>query len=268
MQGKTNQMITYPNIDPIALHFGPVQIHWYGVMYLIGFALAWLIAHYRIKHLKLGWNQDQVADLIFYAALGTIVGGRLGYMLFYGLADWAKHPMQVFKIWEGGMSFHGGLIGVVIGLILFARHYHKNFLDVADFTAPLVPLGLACGRLGNFINGELWGKPTAVSWSMIFPQIDHLPRHPSQLYEFFFEGVVLFLILFIYALKPRVRGCTTALFLIFYGIFRFCIEFFREPDVQLGYIFNTLTMGQLLSLPMMIIGLVIYFYQVKHENIS
>jgi phosphatidylglycerol:prolipoprotein diacylglycerol transferase len=261
-------MLIHPNIDPVALHLGPLQIHWYGIMYLIGFTLAWFLANYRIKHLNLNWNHDQVADLIFYAALGTILGGRIGYMVFYGLYEWIQNPLQVFKIWEGGMSFHGGLIGVVIALYLFAKRYHKPFLEVADFTAPLVPLGLAAGRLGNFINGELWGKPTDAKWGMIFPQVDNLPRHPSQLYEFGLEGIVLFLILFFYAQKPRPQGCTMALFLIFYGIFRFTIEFYRQPDVQLGYIFNGLTMGQLLSLPMFLLGLGIYLYQKKHENLS
>ena len=261
-------MLIHPNFDPIALHLGPFQIHWYGIMYLLGFTLAWFIALYRMKHLKLNWDRDQLADLIFYAAIGTILGGRIGYMLFYGLEDWLAHPLQVLKIWEGGMSFHGGLIGVVIALYLFSKRYHKSFLEVTDFTAPLVPLGLATGRLGNFINGELWGKPTDVAWGMIFPQIDNLPRHPSQIYELILEGIILFLIIFFYAQKRRTKGCNTALFLIFYGLFRFLIEFYREPDVQLGYLWDTLTMGQLLSLPMILIGITLYYYQRKHENIS
>lgn len=261
-------MLIHPQIDPVALHLGPIQIHWYGIMYLVGFTLAWFLALYRIERCKLDWNRDQVADLIFYAAIGTILGGRIGYMFFYGFQDWLDHPLQVLKIWEGGMSFHGGLIGVIIALYLFCRRYHKSFLEVTDFTAPLVPLGLAAGRLGNFINGELWGKPTDIAWGMIFPQIDNLPRHPSQLYELGLEGITLFLILFFYAQKQRLKGSNTALFLIFYGLFRFLIEFYREPDVQLGYLWDTFTMGQLLSLPMILIGITLYFYQKKHENIS
>lgn len=261
-------MLMHPEINPIALQLGPLQIHWYGIMYLLGFTLAWFLALYRIRHLKLNWNRDQVADLIFYAAVGTILGGRVGYMLFYGLEDWLNHPLQILKIWEGGMSFHGGLLGVVIALYLFSKSYHKKFLDVCDFTAPLVPLGLAAGRFGNFINGELWGKPTDVSWGMVFPQIDNLPRHPSQLYELSLEGIALFLIIFFYTQKMRKRGCATALFLILYGLFRFLIEFYREPDVQLGYLWGTLTMGQLLSLPMILMGLTLYYYQKKHENLS
>lgn len=261
-------MLMHPNFDPIALHLGPFQIHWYGIMYLLGFTLAWFLALYRIKHLKLNWDRDQLADLIFYSAIGTILGGRIGYMLFYGLEDWLAHPLQVLKIWEGGMSFHGGLMGVVIALYLFSKHYRKSFLEVTDFTAPLVPLGLAAGRLGNFINGELWGKPTDVAWGMIFPQIDNLPRHPSQIYELILEGITLFVIIFFYAQKRRIKGCNTALFLIFYGLFRFLIEFYREPDVQLGYLWNALTMGQLLSFPMILIGIILYFYQRKHENLS
>lgn len=266
MQVKINMIMTHPNMDPVALKLGPMQIHWYGIMYLIAFSLAWILAHFRIQQHE-DWNNEQVSDLIFYGALGTILGGRIGYMIFYGLSDWLEHPLQVLKIWEGGMSFHGGLMGVIIALFLFGQRYHKRFLEVTDFTAPIVPLGLACGRLGNFINGELWGKPTDSNWGMIFPQIDNLPRHPSQLYEFLLEGFVLFLILFIYSQRPRVRGTITAFFLVFYGLFRFCIEFFREPDVQLGYLYHWLTMGQLLSLPMIIIGITLYCYQIQHENL-
>jgi len=261
-------MFIHPNIDPVAISLGPLKVHWYGIMYLVGFALAWALANYRIKHLNLNWQREEVADLIFFAALGIIAGGRIGYMLFYNFSAWLHQPIQIFKIWEGGMSFHGGLIGVIIALYLFAQKFHKSFLEVADFTAPLVPLGLAAGRIGNFINGELWGKPTMVKWAMIFPQLDNLPRHPSQIYEFCLEGIGLFLILFFYSNKPRRPGCVMAIFLIFYGIFRFIIEFYRQPDVQLGYIFNFLTMGQLLSLPMLCIGMVIYFYQKKHAKLS
>jgi len=266
-QEKIKFMLIHPQIDPIALHLGPFQIHWYGLMYLLAFTLGWLIAHYQIKYLHKNWTSEQVSELIFYGALGTILGGRIGYMIIYGLSDWVQHPLQVFKIWQGGMSFHGGLLGVLVAIYFFSRHFHKSFLETTDFTAPIVPLGLACGRIGNFINGELWGKPTEMPWGMLFPELDNLPRHPSQLYEFSLEGLFLFILLFCYIQKPRIRGCTTALFLIFYGIFRFFIEFFREPDVQLGYLYDCLTMGQILSLPMIIVGCGLYFYRIKHANL-
>jgi phosphatidylglycerol:prolipoprotein diacylglycerol transferase len=262
-------MLIYPNINPIAVSLGSIKIHWYGIMYLLGFTLAWLIANYRCKAYKLDWSKDQIGDLIYYAALGLIIGGRVGYMLFYSTSELIHNPLSLVKIWQGGMSFHGGLIGGMLGLYLFAKHYHKSFLQVTDFTAPLIPLGLATGRIGNFINGELWGRPTDIAWGMVFPHVDALPRHPSQLYEFGLEGVFLFLILFTYSRKPRPAGYTTALFLLFYGVFRFSIEFVREPDTQIGYLFHDwLTMGQLLTIPLILLGIFIGWYQKHHAKLS
>lgn len=252
-------MITYPNIDPIAISVGPLQVHWYGLMYLLSFAMAYLLAHYRNKHYKLGWTSEQISDLIFYSALGVIVGGRLGYMVFYNTYQFFTQPWIFFKLWEGGMSFHGGLIGVALAVWLMARRFHKPFMEVADFISPLVPLGLAAGRLGNFINGELWGRVTDVPWAMIFPHSDGQPRHPSQLYELGMEGLILFVFLWWYATKPRAQGSISAVFLIGYALCRIIAECFRAPDIELGFIaFNWLTMGQLLSIPMLIIGILWY----------
>ncbi|TAL59075.1 MAG: prolipoprotein diacylglyceryl transferase [Legionella sp.] len=249
-------MFTYPNFDPVAFSIGPVKIHWYGLMYLIGFVMAWLLAYWRNKHYKLNWTTDQISDLIFYAALGLILGGRIGYMLFYNTMELIHEPLSLFKIWQGGMAFHGGLIGAMLAIWLFARKIGKPFLEVTDFAVPLVPLGLAAGRIGNFINGELWGRVTDVPWAMVFPQIDDQPRHPSQLYEFGLEGILLFILVWWYASKPRTTGRVSAVFLIGYAFCRLIAECFREPDVQLGYLaFDWLTMGQLLSIPMLVLGI-------------
>ncbi|STX30206.1 prolipoprotein diacylglyceryltransferase [Legionella beliardensis] len=248
-------MLTYPAIDPVAFSIGPLKVHWYGLMYLVGITIAWGLAQWRAKHYKLNWTSEQISDLIFYAALGVILGGRLGYMLFYNTQQFISNPLMFFKLWEGGMSFHGGLLGVAIALTLYARKIKKPFLEVGDFVAPLVPLGLAAGRLGNFINGELWGRVTDAPWAMVFPHSDGLPRHPSQLYEFGLEGIALFILVWWYAAKPRPAGCVSAIFLIGYACSRLIIEFFREPDAQIGFIaFNWLTMGQLLSIPMLAAG--------------
>ncbi|KGP64287.1 prolipoprotein diacylglyceryl transferase [Legionella norrlandica] len=249
-------MLTYPNINPIAFSLGPLKIHWYGLMYLIGFIGAWLLGYWRIKHYKLNWNPDQLSDLIFYCALGVILGGRIGYMMFYDFQELIHNPLVLFKIWEGGMSFHGGLIGVIIAAWLFCRRYNKTFMGVGDFVAPLVPLGLAAGRLGNFINGELWGRVTDVPWGMVYPHVDDQPRHPSQLYEFGLEGIALFILIWCYASKPRPEGRVSALFLIGYATSRLIAESFRQPDSQLGFIaFGWLTMGQILSIPMLLVGI-------------
>lgn len=254
-------MLLYPDINPVALQLGPVKIHWYGLMYLLGFAIAWLLALYRANKPNSGWDKDQVADFIFYCALGVILGGRIGYMLFYDFSGLISEPFSLFKIWQGGMSFHGGLMGVVIALWLFARRYHKTWCEVADFAAPLVPLGLAAGRIGNFINGELWGRVTTLPWAMVFPGAGPLPRHPSQLYEFLCEGVLLFVILWWFSAKKRPPFAVGALFLLLYGLFRFVIEFFREPDPQLGFVaFGCLSQGQLLSIPMILIGAIALFW--------
>jgi phosphatidylglycerol:prolipoprotein diacylglycerol transferase len=253
-------MLHFPALDPVAITLGPLKIYWYGLMYLIGFAAAWMLAQYRAKKQMTSLTKNDVSDLIFYCALGVLIGGRVGYMLFYHLPEFLHNPLLLFKIWEGGMSFHGGFLGVAVALYLYGLHIKQPFLRLTDFLIPLVPLGLAAGRIGNFINGELWGRPTTLPWGMIFPRADALPRHPSQLYEFFLEGVVLFIILWFYSKKPRATGKVTGLFLILYGLFRIISECFREPDTQLGYIaFGWLTMGQLLSLPMIVVGLWLFF---------
>jgi phosphatidylglycerol:prolipoprotein diacylglycerol transferase len=248
-------MFIYPHINPVAFSLGPIQVHWYGLMYLIGFVSAWLLAHWRMKHYKLNWTSDQISDLIFYAALGVIIGGRLGYMLFYSFPEFIHAPWSLFKIWEGGMSFHGGLLGVLVALWIFARKYGKPFWEVGDFIAPLVPIGLGAGRIGNFINGELWGRVTDMPWGMIYGHVDDQPRHPSELYEFGLEGVGLFILVWWYARKPRPVGCISAVFLMGYAVCRLIAECFRQPDPQLGYIaFGWLTMGQILSIPMLLLG--------------
>lgn len=237
-------------------------------MYLIAFASAWFLAQWRVKHYQLNWSLEQISDLIFYAALGVILGGRIGYMLFYNVHELIDNPLSLFKIWRGGMSFHGGLLGVLLAAIFFAHKIKKSFWEVADFIVPLVPLGLAAGRIGNFINGELWGRVTDVPWGMVFPFVDNQPRHPSQLYEIGLEGIVLLIIVWWYAAKPRPPGCVAAIFLIGYAICRLVIECFREPDAQLGFLaFHWLTMGQLLSIPMLLIGLFIWWTK-RHENVS
>ena len=250
-------MLTYPQIDPVALQLGPLKIHWYGLMYLVGFAGAWWLANYRASRPDSGWNREQVSDLIFYAAVGVILGGRLGSVLFYNFDQFLENPLWLFAIWEGGMAFHGGLLGVIAAFALFARKHNKGLFEVADFAAPLVPIGLGAGRIGNFIGGELWGRATEVPWGMVFPRADALVRHPSQLYQFALEGVVLFAVLWLFSSKPRPAMAVSGLFLLAYGCFRFFIEFFREPDQHLGFIaFDWLSMGQLLSIPMVVVGLI------------
>jgi phosphatidylglycerol:prolipoprotein diacylglycerol transferase len=252
-------MLVHPQFDPVALHLGPVSIRWYGLMYLVGFVLLLLLGRLRIRRGQGALTSVALDDLLFYGVIGTIVGGRLGYIVFYKLGDYLRHPLDVFKVWEGGMSFHGGLIGVIVAMMLFARSHKLTFFQVSDFIAPLVPLGLAAGRIGNFINGELWGRaadPARVPWAMVFPQAgDSVPRHPSQLYEFGLEGIALFILLWWFSTKPRPRGAVSGLFLIGYGIARFSIEFTREPDNFLGLLALGMSMGQWLSLPMVLIGI-------------
>lgn len=262
------RVLVFPYIDPVAFSLGPLHVHWYGLMYLVSFLLVWALARWRVHRYQLNWSKQQISDLIFYGALGVIVGGRLGYMLFYGTSELIANPLSLFKIWQGGMSFHGGLLGVLVALWLFAKRFDKRYLEVTDFIAPLVPIGLAAGRLGNFINGELWGRATNGAWGMVFPHVDAQARHPSQLYEMGLEGFALLGLLWWYSSKKRPLGCVSAVFLMGYAVARFLVEFFRVPDAQLGYLaFGWLTMGQLLSLPMLIIGLLIFWVK-RHENVS
>jgi phosphatidylglycerol:prolipoprotein diacylglycerol transferase len=250
-------MLHYPHINPIALHIGFIKIHWYGLMYLIGILGGWCLLRLRgKKQPALGWTKTQIDDAVFYATLGVVLGGRVGYMLFYDFSTLIAHPLSLFRIWEGGMSFHGGLLGVLCSMSVFAYKTRKHFIDIMDFIAPVVPIGLAAGRLGNFINAELWGRVTDVPWGMVFPNAGDLPRHPSQLYEFLLEGVVLFIVLWWFSSKPRPRYAVSGVFALGYGIARFVCEFFRQPDIQKGFIaFDWLTMGQLLCIPMIVVGI-------------
>ena len=260
-------MLQHPQFDPVALQIGPVAIHWYGLMYLLAFALVWLLGRWRINHGKTDLSLRDLEDLIFYSVLGVVIGGRLGYILFYKLSDYIADPIRVFYLWEGGMSFHGGLIGVLVVLALFAHKKQKSFLEIGDFIAPLIPLGLAAGRMGNFINGELWGRATTMPWGMVFPQSGNLlARHPSQLYEMALEGFVLFAILWWYARKLRPVGQVSGLFLMGYGLFRFLVEFTRAPDSYLGLFAGGLSMGQLLSIPMVVAGAVIFAVSARRSN--
>jgi phosphatidylglycerol:prolipoprotein diacylglycerol transferase len=250
-------MIAYPDIDPIALQLGPVKIHWYGLMYLLGFATSWWLGRVRAKDPRRNWSGAAVDDLLFYIALGVIVGGRLGYVLFYDLGRFIDDPSLIVRIWQGGMSFHGGLIGVMIAMWWFARTRGRRFFEVADFVAPLVATGIAYGRIGNFINGNLWGGPSDLPWAMVFPdpRAGGVPRHPSQLYQALLEGFTLFAIVWIYSRHPRPTMAVSGLFLAGYGVLRFPVEFIRVPDAHIGYLaFDWLTMGQVLSAPMIIAG--------------
>jgi phosphatidylglycerol:prolipoprotein diacylglycerol transferase len=249
-------MVPYPNIDPVALRLGPIAVHWYGLMYLFGFAAGWWLGRQRAKRAGTGWVPAQVDDLVVYVALGVVLGGRLGYILFYGFPQYLEAPLDALKVWQGGMSFHGGLLGVLVAMWLYGRRHGRSFLSVTDFIAPLIPPGLLFGRIGNFINGELWGRVSDVPWAMIFPTGGPLPRHPSQLYQAGLEGVALFIILWFYSSRPRGTGAVSGMFLIVYAVFRFSMEFVRVPDAHIGYLaFGWLTMGHVLTLPMLVGGL-------------
>jgi len=247
-------VLIHPNIDPIAFSLGPVAVRWYGLMYLAGFGAGWWLGTRRIARGLAPVTREQFDDLLFLAVLGVVLGGRLGYVLFYKPGYYLAHPLEIFAIWHGGMSFHGGFLGVLVAMAFAARRHRIAWLSVMDFVAPLCPLGFAAGRLGNFINGELWGRVTDLPWGMVFRGAGNVPRHPSQLYEFALEGVLLFAILWWFSAKPRPRGQVSAVFLIGYGACRFVAEFAREPDAFLGFLALGMTMGQWLSLPMILAG--------------
>lgn len=275
---NSKSFLEFPQFDPVIFSINDaIALRWYGLMYLVGFLFALWLGIRRAKKPDSGWTKDEIENLLYLGFLGVFIGGRLGYVFFYNFPMFLDDPLYLFKVWDGGMSFHGGLAGVIIVMILFALRTKRHFFQVSDFIAPLIPFGLGAGRLGNFINGELWGRVTDVSWGMRFPtaksadltyanlhpewlqylQNNMLPRHPSQIYQMLLEGVVLFIILNWYARKPRPMGAVSGLFLIGYGLFRFITEFFREPDVQLGLFANIISMGQILSLPMIIAGVMI-----------
>jgi phosphatidylglycerol:prolipoprotein diacylglycerol transferase len=261
-------MIAYPNIDPVILKIGPLALRWYGLMYVIGFVSSYLLVIYQLKKKKLKVERAQIDDLFFYAILGLIVGARLGYVLFYNLSFYLENPLEAMVLWHGGMSFHGGLIGAVIAGYIAIRKKKMDFMATADIFIPTCPVGLGFGRLGNFINGELFGNVSTVPWAMVFPQGGSLPRHPSQLYEAFFEGFLLFVILWIYKDRKKRDGDVLALFLVLYGCFRIFCELFREPDQQLGYFFGILSMGQILSIIMIIIGLGLKFIYLPGKTVN
>jgi phosphatidylglycerol:prolipoprotein diacylglycerol transferase len=265
-------MFVYPGIDPVAISLGPLQVHWYGLMYLIAFVGVYLLLRYRarVQPLTRPLTPDQVGDLLFYGALGVVLGARLGYCLFYApslLVEFGgSFPWWgLLRINEGGMSFHGGFLGVVLALWWYGRKLGTTFFHMADFLAPTAPFGLLCGRIGNFINSELWGRPTDLPWGVVFPGAGPLPRHPSMLYEAFLEGIVLWALLWWYSAKPRPRMAVASLFGIGYGVARFSVEFVREPDAHIGYLaFGWFTMGQLLTLPIILAG--IFFMTLAYRN--
>ena len=260
-------MLSYPAMDPVAISLGPVNVHWYGLMYLVGFVAGALLGRVRSRRQDSKWQSQQVWDLLFFIAIGVIVGGRLGYVVFYNLEYYLDRPIEWLFIWSGGMSFHGGLLGVLVSLWLFSRRTQKSFLEVGDFVAPLCPLGFGVGRIGNFINQELWGRASEVPWAMVFPAAGPEARHPSQLYEALLEGVILFVIVWLYSKRPRATGAISGVFLLSYGVLRFFAEFFREPDAHLGAVaLSWMTMGQLLSLPMALFGIGLWIRAVRQEG--
>ena len=283
----SNSYLAFPKFDPVIFSIGPVSLHWYGLMYLVGFVFAMWLAVRRANKQGSGWTKDEVENLLYAGFLGVFVGGRLGYVLFYNLPLFLDNPLYLFKVWDGGMSFHGGLMGVILVMFWFARRTKRTFFQVSDFIAPLIPFGLGAGRLGNFINGELWGRVTTdTPWAMLFPssrsedvalaaadpsllpllnQYGVLPRHPSQLYELLLEGVVLFIILNLFIRKPRPMGAVSGLFLIGYGAFRIIVEAFRQPDAQLGLFDGVISMGQILSIPMVVAGVIMMIWAYRRR---
>lgn len=283
-------MLTHPQFNPIAFSLGPLSVHWYGLMYMLGFIGFLILGRLRIRQgLYPSWKAEELDDLLFYGVLGVIIGGRFGYVFFYKPDYYFSHILDMFKVWEGGMAFHGGFLGVLVAMLAFARKSGRRFFQITDFIAPLVPLGLGFGRIGNFINGELWGRMTSADsfWAMVFPQARNadallaqsqpelttlinqhggLPRHPSQLYQFALEGVLLFVLLWLYAGKPRKTGQVSAVFLIGYGAFRFIAEFAREPDDFLGLLAMNFSMGQWLSIPMILLGLHLLWWTSRQKN--
>lgn len=251
------QFLTFPQIDPIIFSLGPISLRWYGLMYLLAFLFAYWLGIRRTKQSKGVWTTEQVDQLLFNGFLGVVLGGRIGDVFFYSFDRLLSDPLYLFRIWEGGMSFHGGLIGVIVAMIWTSAHQQRSFWQTADFVAPLIPFGLGMGRIGNFINDELWGRVTDVPWAVLFPNGGYLPRHPSQLYEAFLEGFVLFFILNSFIRQPRPTGSVAGLFLLGYGTFRFIVEYFREFDPNVNNATDLITRGQLLSLPMIIAGIVI-----------
>ena len=258
-------MIPYPNIDPVIIRIGPLAVRWYGMMYVAGFALSYVLLVYQIGRKSVAVTRAQIDDLYFYIILGLLIGARLGYVIFYNLSFFLEHPVEIFVLWHGGMSFHGGLAGAFLAGYIGIKRKGINFWKAADLIIPTAPVGIGLGRLGNFINGELYGKPSDVPWAMVFPEGGPMVRHPSQLYEAALEGLLLFLILWFYKDRKERDGDVFALFLIFYGIFRTCCEFFREPDIQVGYIFGFITMGQILSLTMLCVGLFLKYVYLKRR---
>lgn len=270
-------MLQHPQIDPVALQLGPLAIHWYGLTYLAAFGLFMWLGHLRLRHPAFAgagvlqpWVKRDVEDILFLGVLGVVAGGRLGYCLFYKPAYYLQNPLEVFAVWQGGMSFHGGMLGVAAAMLWFAHSRKRPFLHVMDFVAPCVPTGLAAGRLGNFINGELWGRVAdpSLPWGMIFRGAGDLPRHPSQAYQFLMEGVLLFVLLWIYSKKKRPTGQVTAAFLFGYGVFRFIAEFFREPDAHLGILSLGMSMGQWLCVPMILGGAGLWLWSGRRNSFA
>ena len=253
-------MILFPDIDPVAIHLGPVSIHWYGIAYIVGIGLGWWLLQRHASKTDSRWTQEDVSDVVFFAAIGCVLGGRIGYALFYNFADYMDNPLGIFAVWRGGMSFHGGVIGFIVALVVFSRRRTLSLLETTDFVVPAVPIGLFFGRIANFVNQELWGAPTSVPWGVVFthPAAGAIARHPSQLYEALLEGIVLFILLRFVAVKNRVNGTVSAVFLIAYGLMRASVEFVREPDRHIGYLAQGwVTMGQVLSMPMICLGILI-----------